>query len=182
MKTDLSKFNNDWYSPGAGKIKLLLWYFCNAFVFKSYLLPMSSLKVILLKLFGAKVGKGVNIKPCVNIKYPWKLELGDFVWIGEEVWIDNLGFVKIGSNVCISQGAFLLCGNHNYKLESFDLMVGDITIEDGVWIGAKTTVCPGVTCKSHSILTVGSVATRNMDENGIYSGNPAVKTRERDNN
>ncbi|MDZ7624210.1 MAG: hypothetical protein U5J96_07185 [Ignavibacteriaceae bacterium] len=95
---------------------------------KSSLPWPNSFKIFALRFFGAKVGKGVIIKPCVNIKYPWFLEIGDNVWIGEEVWIDNLGKVKIGNNVCLSQGALLLCGNHNYKKETFDLIVGDITL------------------------------------------------------
>lgn len=101
------------------------------------------------------------------------------MWIGEGVWIDNLGKVKIGNNVCISQGAMLLTGNHNYKKESFDLIVGDITLEDGVWVGAKSVVCPGVTMKSHSILTVGSVLTKDAEEYGIYQGNLAVMVKKR---
>ncbi len=122
---------------------------------------------------------GVNIKPCVNVKYPWLLEIGNYTWIGENVWIDNLAKVKIGSNVCISQGAMLLCGNHNYKMSTFDLMIGNITIEDGSWVGAQTVVCPGVTVHSHAVLGVGSVANHDLDAFGIYQGNPAVKIRER---
>ncbi len=173
MKTDLSKFVNSWYYPGSA-IKRFIWYLMNVVLFKSSLPWSNGLKVFSLRLFGAKVGKNVLIKPNANIKYPWFLEIGDNVWIGEEVWIDNLGKVKIGNNVCISQGAMLLYGNHNYKKESFDLIVGDITLEDGVWVGAKSVVCPGVTMKSHSILTVGSVLTKDTDEYGIYQGNPAV--------
>lgn len=119
------------------------------------------------------------MKPCINIKYPWRLEIGNYSWIGEGVWIDNLGTVKIGSNCCLSQGAMLLCGNHHYGKVSFDLMVGDITLENGVWIGARATVCPGVVCKSHSVLSVGSVATSELTSYSIYSGNPAQKVRER---
>lgn len=179
MQTDLSKFDNSWYNPGAGKIKQIIWFIINAVFFKTSVLPLSGLKISLLRLFGAKVGKGVNIKPSVNIKYPWRLKLGDYVWIGENVWIDNLDDIVIGSHSCISQGALLLCGNHNYKKETFDLITGKIILEEGVWIGAMSTVCPGVICKSHSILTVGSVATKDLDAYGIYQGNPAQKVRER---
>lgn len=178
-ETDLSKFNNSWYYPGASNIKQLLWYITNAVIFKTSLFPLSQLKVALLKTFGAKVGRNVNIKPSVNIKYPWNLEIGDFSWIGENVWIDNLGKVIIGSNVCISQGALLLCGNHNYKKSSFDLIVGDIVIEEGVWIGAKCVVCPGVICKSHSVITVGSVVVKDTEPYGIYRGNLAVLIKQR---
>lgn len=177
-KVDLSKFNNDWYKPG-NIYKRFVWYLKNLFILKTSIPYPNRLKVFTLKFFGAKVGKGVIIKPCVNIKYPWLLEIGNNTWIGENVWIDNLGKVKIGNNVCISQGALLLCGNHNYKKETFDLIVGDITLEDGVWVGAKALVAPGVTMKSHSILAAGSVLTSDTEEYGIYQGNPAVLVRKR---
>lgn len=177
-KTDLSKYNNSWYQPG-NKVICTVWYFVNVLFFVSHLNPLSGLKVRLLKLFGAKIGCGVVIKPGVNIKYPWKLEVGDHSWIGEKVWIDNLGKVKIGDNVCLSQGAMLLCGNHDYKKPGFDLIVKDIVLEDGVWIGAKSIVCPGVVCRSHSILSVGSVASKDLEPFTIYKGNPAIKVRKR---
>jgi putative colanic acid biosynthesis acetyltransferase WcaF len=176
---DLSRYNNDWYDPGAGPIKRFCWYLVNMVFFQSYLLPVSSLKVSLLKMFGAKIGAGVIIKPAVNIKYPWFLEIGDHTWIGENVWIDNLVKVTIGKHVCLSQGAMLLTGNHNYKKVTFDLMVAGISLEDGVWIGAQSLVCPGITCLSHSVLAAQSVATDNLEPYFIYSGNPAQKIRER---
>ena len=151
----------------------------NAVFLQNPILPFSSLKVFLLRTFGAKIGKNVVVKPNVNIKYPWNLSIGDNTWMGEKVWIDNLGKVSIGKNVCLSQGSFLLCGNHNYKKETFDLMIKEINLEDGVWIGAKATVCPGVTCKSHSVLSVGSIATSDLEAYSIYQGNPAVKIKER---
>ena len=128
---------------------------------------------------GAKLGQGVFIQPSVNIKYPWNLTIGDDTWIGEGVWIDNLGKVSIGSNVCISQDSMLMCGNHNYKKSAFNLMVGEITIEDGVWVGAKCLVCPGVTLHSHAVLAVGSVASTDLETYSIYRGNPAVKIKDR---
>ena len=179
MKTDLSHYNNSWYNPGGSTIKRLLWYFINVLVMKNSWLPVSKLKVWALRAFGAKIGIGVNIKPCVNIKYPWLLEVGNYSWIGENVWIDNLAQVKIDNNVCISLGAMLLCGNHNYKKPTFDLMIGEITLEDGSWIGAQSVVCPGVTVHSHAVLGVKSVANRDLDAYSIYQGNPAVKVRER---
>jgi putative colanic acid biosynthesis acetyltransferase WcaF len=178
MKTDLSKYNNDWYKPG-NPIKRICWFFTNSFFFKSSFFPVSFLKVLLLKCFGAKIGKGVTIKPNVNIKYPWNLHIEDYVWIGENVWIDNLAKVKIDSDVCISQGAFLLTGNHNYKKETFDLFIGEIKLEEGVWIGAQSTVSPGITCKSHSILSVQSVAIKDLEPYSIYQGNPATFLRKR---
>ena len=177
-RTDLSRFNNSWYKPGANFLVRGMWYCTNIVWFRSGF-PFSGFKRFLLRLFGAKIGKAVVIKPFVNIKYPWNLSVGDHCWIGENVWIDNLAQVSIGSNVCLSQGAFLLTGNHNYKKAAFDLLVGPIRLDDGVWIGAKAVVCPGAQCASHSILTVGSVAVGDLEAFGIYQGNPAVKVRER---
>jgi putative colanic acid biosynthesis acetyltransferase WcaF len=179
MQTKLSSFNNDWYHPGRNAFVRLLWYFTNILFFQLPLNPISGTKVFLLRLFGAKIGKGVNIKPSINIKYPWRLSVGDYTWIGENVWIDNLDNVSIGNNCCISQGAMLLCGNHNYKKTAFDLIVGKIILEDGVWIGAQSVVCSNVTCKTHSILTVHSVAASDLKPYTIYQGNPAKEIRKR---
>jgi len=175
----LNQYNNDHYQPG-NTAKKTLWYFTNMLFFKTMLPFPSSFKIKLLKFFGANIGQGVVIKPNVNIKYPWFLAIKNNCWIGEGSWIDNLAQVSIGSNVVLSQDAYLLTGSHDYKKESFDLMLGDIVLEDGVWIGAKATVCPGVTCKTHSVLSVGSVATKDLEAYGIYQGNPAVKKRERE--
>ncbi|NQW43259.1 MAG: colanic acid biosynthesis acetyltransferase WcaF [Bacteroidetes bacterium] len=177
-KVSLASFNNSTYQIGAGFIKNMCWYLCNYLFFKSAC-PHYGLKVFLLKLFGAIIGSNVLIKPHVNIKYPWKLTIGSNVWIGEQVWIDNLDLVSIGSNVCISQGALLLCGNHNFKSENFDLITAPIILEDGTWIGAKGIVCGGITCRTHSILQVLSVATSNLEAYGIYKGNPAERVKER---
>ncbi len=179
MIVNLSTFNNEHYSPGRSYLQQLLWYFVNCIFFINPLNPFSGIKVMLLKAFGAWVGKNVLIKPAVNIKYPWHLSIGDNVWIGEKVWIDNLTTTTIGSNVCISQGAMLLTGNHDYKSPSFDLITKGIVLEDGVWIGAQSVVCPGVRCLSHAVLSVNSVANKELAAYGIYQGNPAVFIRNR---
>lgn len=178
-KVDLSKYNIEWRDYGAGRFKDMLWYATNAFFLNCSWNILSGFKVWILKRFGAKIGHHVNIKTRVSVKYPWMLEIGDYVWIGEGVWLDNNNRLTIGSNVVISQGAKLMGGNHNYKKSTFDLIVGNITLEDGVWIGAHSIVTPGVTAHTHSILTVGSVATKDMEAYGIYQGNPAVKVKER---
>lgn len=177
--TRLDRYDNSWYSPGANSLIRLLWYSTNVLIFNHGFLPVSGLKVLLLRWFGASVGTGVVIKPSVNIKYPWHLTIGNYAWIGEEVWIDNLCPVSIGPHVCISQGALLLTGNHNYKVSTFDLMVGEIHLREGVWVGARAMVCPGVKADSHAVLTAGSVATQNLDAWTVYQGNPATAVKSR---
>jgi putative colanic acid biosynthesis acetyltransferase WcaF len=177
-KVQLKLYDSKSYKPG-GIVKRIAWHSLSILFFKTSLPFPSSFKVNLLKLFGAFIGTNVTIKPNINIKYPWFLIIGNNTWLGEGVWIDNLTLVSIGSNVCLSQGCYLLTGSHNYKSVKFDLILNKIVLEDGVWIGAKSIVCPGVTCKSHSILAVGSVATKGMSEYGVYQGNPAAFKRQR---
>ena len=177
--TDLSTFNNKWYNPGRNILVRMLWYVVNLIFFRSFF-PFYGFKRLLLRSFGAKLGKGLIIKPHVSIKYPWHLEVGSHVWIGEDVWIDNLARVTLKDNSCVSQGALLLCGNHNYRKTTFDLIVGEITLDEGAWAGAKTIVCPGVRMGSHSLLTAGSVATTSLESGWIYQGNPARKIRQRE--
>jgi putative colanic acid biosynthesis acetyltransferase WcaF len=156
-----------------------MWHYTNMFFFKSGLFPVYGLKVFLLRAFGAKLGKHITIKPYVNIKYPWNLTICDHVWIGENVWIDSLVMVTIGTNACISQGATILTGSHNYKKNTFDLITGSVTLEDGAWIGAGAIVNQGITIASHAMLTSGSVATKSLEPYAVYQGNPAVKIRQR---
>lgn len=179
LKTDLSRFNNSWYKPGRSLPVRALWYIVNLMFFKSGY-PFYWTKRLLLRAFGAKIGKGLIIKPRVNIKYPWKLVIGDHVWIGENVWIDNLATVTLKSNSCVSQGALLLCGNHNYKKTTFDLIVGEITLDEGAWAGAKSIVCGGSRLGSHCLLTVGSVAIGVLEPYWVYQGNPASKLKPRE--
>ena len=179
MKTLLNTFNSNRFNKKASKLKITCWFFIHALFFSPSWIPFIGFKIFLLRSFGAKVGRGLVIKPSAKVKYPWNLVVGDDVWIGEESWIDNLDVIEIGNNVCISQGALLLTGNHNYTVPSFDFRNAPIKLEDGVWIGAQAVVCPGVICKSHSILTVGSIATKDLLPYSIYQGNPAVKIRER---
>ena len=175
----LASFDGSDYNKGAGILKIILWYFVNALIVRASWNPFMEIKVASLRAFGAKIGKGLVIKNNVIIKSPWYLTIGDDCWLGEGCWIDNLDRVTIGSNVCISQGAMLLTGNHDYTNPAMPYRNAPISIEDGAWIGAQTTVCPGVTVHRNAILTVGSVATKDMEANGIYQGNPAVKIRER---
>lgn len=178
-KVDLKNYDNAWFHPGRGFFIRTIWYFVNTLFFQNSLFPFNRPKILLLKLFGAKVGIEVILKPGINVKYPWYLEIGDNSWIGENAWVDNLSYVKIGRNVCISQGAYLCTGNHDWSDPAFGLVVKPIIVEDGAWIGARASVLPGVNIATHSIITAGSVVSKNTEPFMIYTGNPAVKINER---
>lgn len=170
------KFNKKEFKVGASSTKVYCWYLVHVLCFKSGLVPFSSILVGILRVFGAEIGKDVRIKPGIHIRYPWKLQLGDHSWLAD-CYIDNLDLVSIGKNVCISQQAMLMTGNHDYKSSTFDLVTKPIVLEDGVWIGAKSLVTPGVRAASHAVLTAGSTAVKNLDAYVVYQGNPALKVR-----
>lgn len=174
---ELARYRVTGYTTGAGFLRRVLWYLVNVLVFANPLFPFYGPKRLFLRLFGAQIGHGVIIKPRVIIKHPWRLTIGENSWIGEGVWIDNLVEVVIGCNTCISQGAYLLTGNHDYKSTAFTLITKPIKIEDGAWIGAGGIVCPGINVGRNAVLTVGSVLTRDAEANSIYTGNPAQQVK-----
>lgn len=130
---------------------------------------MSSVRKSLLCLFGAKIGKGCLLKHDISVKCPWFLEVGDNVWFGESVWIDNLAHVKISSNVCISQGAYLCTGNHDWSKLDFPMKVESINVCEGAWIGARSVIGPGSVLEENSIIGLGVSFTGVARESCVYS-------------
>lgn len=175
----LDRYTTASYTPGAGLPKQLLWYFIGAPLFSSYLIPFSGFKVALLRWFGASVGQGVRIKPRVRVKFPWRLTLGDYVWIGEGAWLDNIAPIAIADHVCLSQDVYLCTGNHDWSHPDFKLRPATIQIESGSWIAARAVVGPGVTVGKGAVLGLGSVTGRSLEPMTIYAGNPAVPLRPR---
>lgn len=150
----LNRFQKPLIDGNRGSVSRTIWYVINALFFQSALLGLipSWMKACILRSFGAKVGKGFVCKPRVSIKYPWFLEIGDYVWIGEGVWIDNHCLVTIGSNSCISQGAFVFTGNHDWGVEEFRFFCEQVEIGDHVWITAFTRVGPGSKIPNQSVV------------------------------
>lgn len=177
MRLDQYTLGN--YNPGVPYIQQLLWYFIGSPVVESHWLPISSVKIGVLRLFGASIGKGVRIKPGVRVKFPWRLIIGNYVWIGEDAWIDNLAPVNIGNHVCLSQGVYLCTGNHDWNQPDFTLIPNPIHIQDSSWIAAKSIVGPGVTIGEGAVLTLGSVTAKSLEPMIIYTGNPAQPIKKR---
>ncbi len=176
MKTRLDQFDpTRGLDRGTSKSVEMIWYLLKCVFLLSALPWPSGLKIALLRAFGAKIGCGVVIKPRVNVHFPWKLEVGDHAWIGEEVFILNFEPVHIGANACISQRAFLCTGNHDFRDPAFSYRNAPIMIGDGVWVGASVFVGPGVEIGAETVVAAGSVVTRNLPENAVCSGNPAVE-------
>ena len=131
-------------------------------------------------MFGARIGRGVVIKPGVRVKYPWLLDVGHHSWLGEDCWIDNLAPVRIGANVCVSQGAYLCTGNHDWNDPAFKLIVKSIVLHDGAWAGARALIAPGVEIGACGVAAAGSVVTTSIPPYEIHAGNPARFVRRRE--
>ncbi len=171
---DLSTYRVTDYTPGRNFWVQMAWYYVSALLFQTHWFPCSRLKVLLLRLFGADVGKGVVIKPSVRIKFPWRLSIGNHTWIGEDVWIDNLAQVSLGSSVCLSQGSYLCTGSHNHRKPSFDLITRPISIQDGVWICARAVVLCGVTVQTGAVVCAGTIVARDIAAGTVYNPSKAL--------
>jgi putative colanic acid biosynthesis acetyltransferase WcaF len=167
------------YNPRKSLLIRAVWFLLGSPIVSAKWLPLSLPRRGLLRLFGAKIGRGVILRPRVRVKNPWMLTVGEYSMIGEDVWIDNLAPITIGSHVCISQGAYLCTGNHDWSSPSFRYRLGEIHIGHGAWIGAKAIVGPGVSIGECAVVCLGSVAIKDIGVREIHAGNPAAFVRQR---
>jgi putative colanic acid biosynthesis acetyltransferase WcaF len=171
---DLSKFDNLDFDRGAPRWKEALWVAVRCLFFQNPLPWPSAFRVAWLRAFGARVGEHVVIRANVNISHPWRLAMGDHVWIGDDVGILSLAQVSIGSNVCISQRAYLCTGSHDFRREDFKLKVAPITVHDSSWIAAMSFIAPGVEIGPRAVVSGGSVVFANVAADALARGNPAI--------
>ncbi len=177
---DLSRFNNSDYDPGRSFLVRAAWLLFGLPLLRCSILPSSAFRRALLRFFGAEIGEGAVIKPGVRIKYPWNLRAGNHCWLGEDSWFDNLAMVTMGDHVCVSQGAYLCTGNHDWADLAFSLITSPIHIEDGAWVAARASIGPGVVIGQGAVVGFGAVVTSNIPPHEIWGGNPAVFLRRRE--
>ena len=152
----------------------ITWYFIGRPILSSFL-PGTWWRIFLLRAFGSKIGIGCRFKPRMHVTSPWMLRIGNFCWLGEAIWIDNLTHVCLGTNVCISQGVYICTGNHDYRSLSFDLKLGPVLIEDEVWVAANSVLAPGTIIRHGVVVALASVVSGEVPANVIVRGNPALK-------
>lgn len=161
-----------------------LWWLVQSLFFNTSPQFLYQWRVFLLRLFGAKIGRGVIIRPSVRVTYPWKLTIGDYAWIGDNVELYTLGEIVVGNNTVVSQRSYICTGSHNYTKPTFNIYALKTVIEDEAWIATDVYVAPGVTIGRGAVIGARSSVFTDMPAGMICVGTPAkpIKSRVMDEN
>ena len=179
MAQNLSTFKLPKNFRGRNALIVQMWWIVQNVFLNTSPQFMYGWRRFLLRLFGAKIGKKVIIRPTVKVTYPWKVSIDDYSWIGDDVVLYSLGEIEIGKNVVVSQKSYICTGSHEYKTEDFPILAKKITIEEGCWLATDVFVGPGVSIKKNTVVGARSSVYKNLPENKVCIGNPAKIIRER---
>lgn len=179
MKQCLNKFEMPKGFRGRNKFIVQLWWMVQATLFAWSPQFMYGWRRMLLRLFGAKIGKEVIIRSSVTITYPWKVSIGDYSWVGDNAVLYSLGNIDIGKNVVVSQRSYLCTGSHNYEKQTFDIFAKPIVIEDEVWIATDVFIAPGITVENSAVIGARSSVFCNLASSMVYAGSPAKMMKKR---
>lgn len=176
---DLSQFTLPKNFRGKPGWYVQLWWLVQALLFNTSPQVMYGWRRFLLRLFGASIGKNVIVRPSAKITYPWKVSIGDYSWIGDDVTLYSLGNIVIGKDVVISQKSYICTGGHDYQSEAFDIFAKTIHIEDKVWVATDVYVGPGVTIGAAAVIGARSSVFKNLEGGMIYTGSPVKPVKKR---
>ena len=169
---DLRKYDQSWFDRGRPGWYVLLWWLVQAIVFPIVPHPMNSIRCLVLRWFGAKIGKGVLIRPTARFTYPWKVEISDYSWIGDHVVFYSLDRISIGDHCVISQKSYLCTGSHDLSDRAFGLETNTIEIGHGVWIATDCFIAPGVQIGSNAVIGARSMVLKSMPAQFVCWGSP----------
>jgi putative colanic acid biosynthesis acetyltransferase WcaF len=158
---------------GRSKIIVQFWWIVQGSFFRFSPQFMYGWRRLILRLFGAKIGDNVLIRPTVKILYPWKLSIGGCSWIGDEVTLYNMANINIGENCVISQKSYLCTGSHDHTKPSFDIFAKPIDIKDEAWIASDVFIAPGITIGYGAVVGYRSTVNKDLPPKMICFGDPA---------
>ncbi|SDG18829.1 putative colanic acid biosynthesis acetyltransferase [Paraburkholderia phenazinium] len=176
---ELNRFQLPAGFRGRSAVVVQLWWLTQATLFRLSPQFLYGWRSMLLRLFGARVGRGVKIRPAATVTYPWKFEIGDFSWVGDDAVIYCLGDVKIGRNAVVSQRSYLCAGDHDPASVAFEIRGRPIVIEDEAWVCADVFVAPGVTIARGAVIGARSSVFKDMPSDMICTGHPCVPIKRR---
>ena len=171
---DLRQYDQSWFERGRPGWFILLWWLVQAIAFPLSLHNFNGFRCWLLGLFGAKVGKGVLIRPTARFTYPWKVEIGDYSWIGDNVVFYSLDSITVGSHCVISQSCYLCTGTHDFQDGAFGLQTNPIIIGNGAWIAADCFIGPGVIVGANAVIGARSSVFKDIPEAQVAWGTPCI--------
>lgn len=176
---NLSQYQTPKDFRGRSKIKVQLWWLVYTLLFRPSPQIMYGWRRFLLRCFGAKIGKKVILRPTTQITYPWKVSIGNFSWIGDDVVLYSLGDISIGSNTVVSQRSYICTGNHDYLSENFDIYAQKITIGSKCWLASDVYVAPSVNIGDGTVVGARSSVFKDLPANKVCIGNPAKPIKDR---
>ena len=176
----LDNWDGSGFDYGRPKFFVFLWFLCQETLFRFSPIPFYGFRRWLLRLFGGKIGTGVLVRPRARFHYPWRIEIGDYSSIGDEVWLYSIGTIKIGKHTIISQKSFLCTASHDYSDPFFKTIVKPIEVGNSVWIAADVFIAPGVSVGDNAVIGVRSSVFDNMPAGMVCYGYPCrpIKSRE----
>ncbi|MCM3748263.1 WcaF family extracellular polysaccharide biosynthesis acetyltransferase [Paenibacillus pasadenensis] len=175
----LDQYDQSWYSRGKSGLFVLLWWLVQGSLFRYSLHPMYAWRRFLLRLFGAQIGKGVQVRATARFTYPWKVSIGDYSWIGDDAEFYSLDRIEVGSHCVISQRSYLCTGSHDIADPAFGLITKPVVIRDGAWVASDVFVYPGVTVGVMGVVAARSTVTRPVPDGEVHAGTPAVYVKQR---
>lgn len=178
---DLATFRLPEGFRGRSAVVVQIWWLVQALLFHPSPQALYGWRRFLLRLFGARIGRNVIIRPSVRVTYPWKLEIGDNAWVGDRVELYTLGEIRIGADAVVSQGSYLCTGTHDPHDPSFPISGHAIVIEPEAWVAAEVFVMPGRRIGRGAVVSARSVVLEDVAEAVIVAGHPArpIGTRRR---
>jgi putative colanic acid biosynthesis acetyltransferase WcaF len=176
---DLSSFRTPAGFRGRSAWIVQLWWLVQSTLFAASPQFMFGWRRWLLRLFGAKVGVGVLVRPSVRTTYPWKVRLDDYCWIGDEVQLYSLGEIHVGEHAVVSQRSYLCTGSHRHDLPGFDITAAPIVIGAQAWVGTDVFVAPGITIGEGAVVGARSSVFHDLPAAMICKGSPAKPYRAR---
>lgn len=176
---DLSLFRLPEGSRGRPAWFVQFWWIIDALLVRPTPQVLFAWRRFVLRRFGARIGKNVRIRPGVRVTYPWKLNVGDNCWIGDDAVIYNIDEITIGDDAVVSQHAYLCAGTHDAREISFPVRASPITIESECWIAARAFVGPGVRIGRGAVVGACSVVQSDVPSATVVAGFPARAIQKR---
>jgi putative colanic acid biosynthesis acetyltransferase WcaF len=141
--------------------------------------PLHAWRAVVLRCFGAKLGRNCHIYPRSEIWAPWNLRCDDGAAVADGAVIYNAAEVHLGVHAIVSQQAFLCTATHDIDDPDFPMTTAPIVVSRYAWVCARASVMPGVTVAEGAVLGLAAVASKDLDAWQVYAGNPARRVRER---